>query len=43
MDEAEFMETKLDSPQGRPRARQGAARPKAPQGCKYSPLGAPRG
>jgi hypothetical protein len=26
--------------QGRPRVRQGGARPKAPQGHKYTPLGA---
>jgi hypothetical protein len=29
--------------QGGSRARQGGARPKAPQGHKYNPLGTPRG
>jgi hypothetical protein len=39
LDEADFMETKFPSSQGRSRARQGGARLKAPQGYKYNPLG----
>jgi hypothetical protein len=42
LDEADFMETKFAFSQGGSRARQGGARPKAPQGHKYNPLGAPR-
>jgi hypothetical protein len=37
--EADFIETKFPSLQGRSRARQGGARPKDPQGHKYNPLG----
>jgi hypothetical protein len=43
LDEADFMKTKFACLQGGSRARQGGARPKAPQGHKYNPLGAPRG
>jgi hypothetical protein len=39
LDEPDFMETKFPSLQGRSRARQDGARPKAPQGHKYNPLG----
>jgi hypothetical protein len=37
------MKTKFTSPQGRSRARQVGARPNAPQGYKYNPLGAQGG
>jgi hypothetical protein len=43
LDEANFMETSSLLSQGRSRARQGGALPKAPQGHKYTPLGAQGG
>jgi hypothetical protein len=42
LDEAEFMKPSSVLSQGRSRARQGGARPMAPLGYKYNPLGGPR-
>jgi hypothetical protein len=42
LDETDIMETKFASLRGGSRARQGGARPNAPQGHKYNTLGTPR-